>query len=165
MQGMIQWIGVTADLTRFGLRTTQDCVRVRSQMMRSSNKSLRVPYRSSPLTMLLRDSFETEASNTRCAMCPQRRCLPGLAQATLWCPAAVPEQQLNRQASCVHGQTLCLCSSRLMHESWSFRPCVFILQQHSLRQSAETRRPIQPQRWCRQQGAHGGGGHRRARRL
>lgn len=43
----------------------QDCVRVRSQMMRTSNKSLRVPYRSSPLTMLLRDSFDTEGAGVR----------------------------------------------------------------------------------------------------
>ena len=37
----------------------QECVRVRSQQLRSAAKK-RVPYRSSRLTMLLRDSFETE---------------------------------------------------------------------------------------------------------
>ncbi len=43
----------------------QDCVRVRSKQLRSSSKNLRVPYRSSPLTMLLRDSFETDEASAR----------------------------------------------------------------------------------------------------
>jgi hypothetical protein len=54
----------------------QDCVRVRSQMMRTSNKSLRVPYRSSPLTMLLRDSFDTEGAGVRSVGGSTARCMP-----------------------------------------------------------------------------------------
>eukprot|EP00208_Stichococcus_sp_RCC1054_P004971 CAMPEP_0206148316 /NCGR_PEP_ID=MMETSP1473-20131121/36278_1 /ASSEMBLY_ACC=CAM_ASM_001109 /TAXON_ID=1461547 /ORGANISM="Stichococcus sp, Strain RCC1054" /LENGTH=368 /DNA_ID=CAMNT_0053545611 /DNA_START=144 /DNA_END=1246 /DNA_ORIENTATION=- len=45
------------------LAALKDCVRVRSQQLRSSTKK-RVPYRSSRLTMLLRDSFDTEGDES-----------------------------------------------------------------------------------------------------
>lgn len=49
------------------LSALKDCVRVRSQQLHSSTKK-RVPYRSSRLTMLLRDSFDTEGDENSGAL-------------------------------------------------------------------------------------------------
>lgn len=50
------------------LSALKDCVRVRSQQLHS-NTGKRVPYRSSRLTMLLRDSFDTEGDENSGAPC------------------------------------------------------------------------------------------------